>query len=171
MKLRTHPDSFSCPFRIPTDMSLSSGEPNEMNCRSFFARKRRFVVSSNRFVMWSSESAEPYLEPRSFSVQEGPKLVSVGRGGERMPYTPSRNSRARRLTNTDPANRPAEGCGECVREQRAGERTVRWGNFLYYERVDAANRIRAEIQRASASISDQEPVVRRTLCAKASDRP
>lgn len=65
---RAHPVSFSCPPRIPTVRSLSRGEPKGTNCSSLLSRNNRFVVSSNRFVMWSSESEVPYFEFFSFSV-------------------------------------------------------------------------------------------------------
>ena len=51
-------------------MSLSKGEPKGTNCSSLGSRNSRFVVSSNRFVMWSSESGVPYLEFFSFSAGE-----------------------------------------------------------------------------------------------------
>lgn len=60
--------SFNCPPRIPTAMSLSSGDPNGMNCRSLRSRKRRLVVSSKRLVMWSTASGVPYFEVFSFSA-------------------------------------------------------------------------------------------------------
>ena len=63
-----YPVSFSCPPRIPTVWSLSKGEPNGTNCISFRSRNSRFVVSSNRLVIWSRESGEPYREFLSFSV-------------------------------------------------------------------------------------------------------
>lgn len=51
IKMDTDPVSFNCPPLMPTDMSLSRGDPNGMNCRSFLSRKSRLVVSSKRFVM------------------------------------------------------------------------------------------------------------------------
>ena len=84
-------------------MSLSSGEPNGTNWSSLASRNSRLVVSSNLFVMWSSESAVPYLDDLSFSTiwLEYAKFKQI-----RYQDIPSKNMRARRLTKTDPANTP-----------------------------------------------------------------
>jgi hypothetical protein len=86
------PVSLSWPERMPTAPSRSSGEPNATYCGSCASRNSRFVVSSNRRVMWSSESGVPY---RLFA-----SLLA-------------RNARARRETKTEPAKMPGRGqaCG------------------------------------------------------------
>jgi hypothetical protein len=64
----TYPVSLRDPPRIPTERSLSSGEPKGTHWSPFLSRNNRLVVSSNRLVMCSMESAVPYLEFLSFSV-------------------------------------------------------------------------------------------------------
>ena len=64
----SYPVSFNWPPLIPTVLSLSRGEPNGTYWGSCESRKRRFVVSSNRLVMWSKESGVPYLE--SFNLTD-----------------------------------------------------------------------------------------------------
>ena len=83
--------------------TLSKGDPKGMNCSSFRSRKRRLVVSSNFRVIWSSESGVPYFEFLSLSKIERDENENNEAG---MNDIPSRNSLARRLTNTDPAKMP-----------------------------------------------------------------
>ena len=80
--METYPVSFSCPPRMPTDISLSRGDPKGMNCRSFASRKSRLVVSSKRFVIWSTESGVPYFEFFNFSGGESENNVADTNGND-----------------------------------------------------------------------------------------
>lgn len=83
--------------------TLSKGDPKGMNCNSVRSRKRRFVVSSNFRVIWSSESGVPYFECLSLSAIERDENENNEAETNNIP---SRNSLARLLTNTDPAKMP-----------------------------------------------------------------
>lgn len=127
--IRTDPVNLSCPPRIPTVMSLSSGDPKCTNCSSLLSRNSLLVVSSNRFVMWSSASRVPYLDAFNFSAM--PKMTCEDR--YLSSYIPSKNSRARLLTNTDPAKTPGDS-HDLPPQDHETPHTVWRGDFLDYQR-------------------------------------
>ena len=137
----THPVSFNWPPLMPTFESLSRGDQKGINCRSFLSRKSRFVVSSKRFVIWSTASGVPYFE--FFSVSG--ELVRTAHGSTSNYELPWRNAFARRLTNTDPENTPKIQMRILAQERRDEAADVQSGGAISSITSGAVPRIAYEL--------------------------
>lgn len=103
----THPERDSTPRLIPHLSSVSRGPPNLMYDVLVASLNVGFAVDSK---LWSIESMNPSSTNRvsfslslySWSVHDSVRRKAVFKSVH------SRNSRARKLTNTDPAIRPMQ---------------------------------------------------------------